>query len=217
MYLTKTPKFVKEFFPGLLWDMPREQKNIYLTFDDGPHPEITPLVLEMLEQYNARATFFCVGENILKYSDVFQMVIDQGHSVGSHTYNHLNGWATENPEYFKNVRKAASMAGSHLFRPPYGRIKPSQAKFLVRYYQIVMWDVLSGDFDRSITGEQCWDKIKHYTEPGSIVVFHDSEKARERMLYALPRMLDYYSQRGYQFLAINQTIKPPAKPVLMHS
>lgn len=202
MYLFKTPKFVKEVFPSLIWDMPKGEQTIYLTFDDGPHPEITPWVLKQLEQYNAKATFFCVGENVEKYPEVFDLIKQSQHRVGSHTYHHLNGWATENPTYFKNVRKAAALCDSDLFRPPYGRIKPAQAQFLSRFYRIIMWDVLSGDFDRSLTGQQCWDRGCKYIQDGSIVVFHDSEKAKDRLYEVLPRVLEHYAGLNFRFMSI---------------
>ncbi|WP_236974436.1 polysaccharide deacetylase family protein [Membranihabitans maritimus] len=206
MYLIKTPRFVKEFFPQLIWEKSSENKVIYLTFDDGPHPEITPMVLEILKNFEAKATFFFVGENISKYRETYDVVQKEGHSIGSHTYNHLNGWATDNTTYFNNVKKGASEAHSRLFRPPYGRIKPSQVTFLTRHYQIVMWDVLSGDFDKKINGDDCYLNVIKHGRPGSIVVFHDSDKSKDRMLYALPKVLEYYSGKGFSFLPITDDV-----------
>lgn len=199
MYLIKTPGFVKEFLPQLTWDTPTGNQTIYLTFDDGPHPEITPQVLDVLHRYQASATFFCVGENIDKFPDTFKLLQEQKQGIGSHTYNHLNGWATDNDDYFKNVKRAAALAGSTLFRPPYGRIKPSQVPFIQRQFQIIMWSVLSGDFDTSLSGGKCFENVKKNTKDGSIVVFHDSAKSADRMLFALPKVLEHFSGHGYRF------------------
>lgn len=207
MYLTRTPGFVKEFLPQVVWDLPAGNDTIYLTFDDGPHPELTSQVLSILAKYDATGTFFCVGDNIQKYPDTFDKLKEHRQGIGSHTYHHLNGWASENITYFKNVKRAASLSGSTLFRPPYGRIKPSQVSFIKRHYMIVMWSVLSGDFDTTITGQKCFDNVRKSAQDGSIVVFHDSEKAADRLLYALPRMLDHFSKLGYRFKAIPQSRK----------
>jgi len=204
MYLVKTPSFVKRLIPLALWGIRSEDKKIFLTFDDGPIPEVTPWVLDQLDQFDAKATFFCVGENIHKHPEVFKEVVNRGHSVGSHTYNHLNGWETDNLQYLLNVKKAAQLSHSILFRPPYGKLKPKQAQFLHKHYQIVMWDVLSGDFDQNITNEQVYKNVITNAVDGSIIVFHDSLKAKERMEYALPRVLEYYSERGFSFAAIHE-------------
>lgn len=205
MYLSKTPGFVKEFFPQLTWEMPTGLRTIYLTFDDGPHPDITPQVLAILKKHEAQGTFFCVGENIEKYPDTFQLLQESQQGIGSHTYHHLNGWATDNVQYFKNVKRAASLAGSTLFRPPYGRIKPSQVSFIQRHYQIIMWSVLSGDFDKTISEKKCFENVRKNTGDGSIIVFHDSAKAKDRLLYALPRTLDHFSNLGYKFEVLPQS------------
>lgn len=199
MYLIKTPTFIQNIFPNFLWSKPEEDKTLYLTFDDGPIPEVTPWVLEQLANYNAKGTFFCVGENIVKHPEVFEQVKAARHSVGNHTQNHLNGWTTDNLAYFHNIRHCARLVDSDLFRPPYGRLKPKQANFLQRHYTIVMWDVLSGDFDTNITGEQCFQNVLRGTKDGSIIVFHDSIKARPRLEYVLPRVLEHYSKLGYKF------------------
>ncbi|HLU93537.1 MAG TPA: polysaccharide deacetylase family protein [Membranihabitans sp.] len=199
MYLIKTPGFVKEFLPQLTWDSPTGKRTIYLTFDDGPHPEITPQVLNILDKFKASGTFFCVGENIEKFPDTFKLLQERKQGIGSHTYNHLNGWATDNLEYFKNVKRAASLAGTTLFRPPYGRIKPSQVPHIQRHFQIIMWSVLSGDFDTTLSPDKCLDNVLKNAIDGSIVVFHDSIKAANRLLYALPRVLEHFSGLGYRF------------------
>ena len=202
MYLVKTPKFIQNLFPNFIWKIPSNEKVIYLTFDDGPIPEVTPWVLETLQQFNAKATFFCVGENVKKNPEVFQSILEDGHSVGNHTYNHLNGWATDNIPYFHNVRHCANLVKSTLFRPPYGRLMPKQAQFLQRHYRIIMWDVLSGDFDPKISQEQCLNNVKMKTKPGSIVVFHDSLKAFEKLQFVLPKVLQYFTEKGYRFEAL---------------
>ena len=202
MYLTKTPRFIQSLFPNYTWRLPNNEKTIYLTFDDGPIPEVTPWVLETLEQFNAKATFFCVGDNIKKHPEVFKMVKNAGHTLGNHTFNHLSGWSTDNIPYFHNVRKCARLVDSLLFRPPYGRIKPRQIQFLSRHYQIVMWDILSGDFDDSISEESCYQNVISNAKPGSIIVFHDSLKSEKKLKAVLPKVLRYFTQKGYNFKAI---------------
>jgi peptidoglycan/xylan/chitin deacetylase (PgdA/CDA1 family) len=199
MYLVKTPQFIQSLFPQFTWRIPTPEKVLYLTFDDGPIPEVTPWVLEQLDQYNAGATFFCVGDNIHKNPGVFEQVKAAGHAVGNHTFNHLNGWTTDNVPYFLNVRRCAHLVHSDLFRPPYGRLMPKQSEFLQRHYRIVMWDVLSGDFDPGITKEQCLDNVLNHARPGSIIVFHDSIKAWDKLRYVLPKVLFSFSEQGYRF------------------
>lgn len=216
MYLVKTPAFLQGLFPNFTWRLPTEEKVIYLTFDDGPIPEVTTWVLEQLEHYNAKATFFCVGENVEKYPEVFSEITEKGHSVGNHTYNHLNGWDVENLQYFHNIRHCARLVKTGLFRPPYGRITPKQVQFVQRHYKIIMWDVLSGDFDQDISKEQCLANVTESALPGSIVVFHDSVKAQERLYYALPRALAHFSAQGYRFKALSaglQELEPAMKSV----
>lgn len=205
MYLIKTPKFIQTLFPNFIWNISTDKKEMFLTFDDGPIPEVTPWVLDTLDQYDAKGTFFCVGENVQKHPDIYDMVLDRGHAVGNHTFNHLAGWSTENIKYFHNIRKCAHLTKSNLFRPPYGRIRPSQAQFLTRHYNIVMWDVLSGDFDRSLTKDECADNVISKGGPGSIVVFHDSLKAQRNMRYALQKTLDHFSALGYSFKRIDDS------------
>lgn len=204
MYLVKTPKFIQELFPNFTWRIPSSEKVLYLTFDDGPIPEVTPWVLEQLSAYNAKATFFCVGDNIQKHPEVFEQVKAAGHAVGNHTFNHQNGWITDNIPYFHNVRHCANLTKTILFRPPYGKLRPRQTQFLLRHYRIVMWDVLSGDFDPNITAEQCLQNVVSNASEGSIVVFHDSLKAEEKLRYALPRVLEHFSALGYRFEALNE-------------
>lgn len=202
MYLIKTPRFIQALWPAYVWRVPTRERVLHLTFDDGPIPEITPWVVEMLAQYDARATFFCVGENVYRYPEIFQQLLDAGHSVGNHTYNHLNSWKTPDREYVKNVSQAANFVKSPLFRPPYGKLNRRHRMFLGQQYSIVMWDVLSGDFDLQISGEQCWENVRDNARPGSIIVFHDSLKAEPRLRYALPKVLEYYAALGYRFEAL---------------
>lgn len=207
MYLTKTPGFIQSLFPTFLWKIPTSEKKVFLTFDDGPIPGITPWVLDQLDSFGAKATFFCVGENIEKYPEIFNQILKAGHDVGNHTHNHLSGWSSDNLPYFHNIRKCARLVNSDLFRPPYGKMKPSQAQFLQRHYQIVMWDVLSGDFDKDLSGKQCLNNVMKGVKPGSIVVFHDSIKAMENMKFALPRALESLSDLGYSFHSISSAIE----------
>jgi peptidoglycan/xylan/chitin deacetylase (PgdA/CDA1 family) len=191
MYFVKAPNLLKKIYPkGLVWDI-KSEDAIYLTFDDGPHPEATPFVLSELEKYKALATFFCIGKNVLAYPKIYQKIIEKGHKIGNHTYSHLNGWHVNNETYLEDILKAQKLIQSNLFRPPYGRIKKNQAKCIQNLgYQIILWDVLSGDFDEKISPEKCWENIKKNIKPGCIIVFHDSSKAFERMKYALPKTLE---------------------------
>ena len=209
--LTKIPGFIPSFFPKRLWKVATEEKILYLTFDDGPVPEVTPWVLEQLKRYNAGATFFCIGDNIRKHPETFHQVLSEGHRIGNHTFNHLNGWRTSTEEYTENTFLAEEAASSHsgkwkaagspkMFRPPYGRITRKQVRSLNNEnYRIVMWDILSRDYNRELSPERCLEKIIRYTEPGSIIVFHDSLKAEKNMKAVLPRVLDYYNSKGYSF------------------
>lgn len=187
---------------NLVWSIKTTMKEVFLTFDDGPIPEVTPWVLETLKQYDAKATFFCVGDNVKKHPDIYRMIVDQGHKVGNHTMNHLNGWTNFNKTYFENIEKCNALIHSNLFRPPYGKIKPSQISHLKNDYRIIMWDVLTKDYDASVTGEYCFEKVKKNCKPGSIIVFHDSIKAEKRLRKALPKSLEYLKQEGYTFSSI---------------
>jgi peptidoglycan/xylan/chitin deacetylase (PgdA/CDA1 family) len=185
--------------PQLTWEVKTSRKEIFLTFDDGPHPEITPRILEILEKYHARATFFCVGENVKKYPEVYNRLKRKGHRTGNHTYNHLNGWKVPRDIYYDNIEKCSTLVDSSLFRPPYGRISIRHIPYLKMKYRIIMWTVLSMDFHRKTTPEDCLKNVTNHTKPGSIVVFHDSGKAAENMFYALPRFLEHFHRQGYVF------------------
>ena len=215
MYLVKTPRFMQTMFPNYTWNVKTDEKIIYLTFDDGPIPEVTPWVLDMLDKYDAKATFFCVGENVEKHPSVFEQVLNAGHAVGNHTYNHLNGWETDILPYFHNVRNCARLVQSSLFRPPYGKLTPKQTQFLARHYRIVMWDVLSGDFDQEISKDDCLNNVILSARRGSVIVFHDSLKAESRMKYALPRVLEHFTAKGYRFESLENVLaKPERKPFM---
>jgi peptidoglycan-N-acetylglucosamine deacetylase len=205
MYLVKTPWLLKKLYPNLLWDSDNNTRCIFLTFDDGPIPIVTPFVLNILKQYNAKATFFCIGDNVRKHPDVFERVKNDGHAIGNHTFNHLKGWKTNDKTYLDNFLQADKLLDAKLFRPPYGRIKASQIKLLQNAkpgVKIVMWNVLSGDFDISLKPEKCLQNVLKNTGSGDIVLFHDSLKAKERMEYALPKAMEYWSKEGYNFSAL---------------
>lgn len=206
MYLVKTPRLLKILYSKLIWSADAADRSIYLTFDDGPIPIVTPFVLKILAQYKAKATFFCIGDNVDKHPDVFEQVISAGHAIGNHTYNHLKGWKTDDGEYLKNFMKADEQLRTSLFRPPYGRIKRSQINLLKKAkpgLKIIMWDVLSGDFDTTLSPEKCLQNVLKYVKPGSIIVFHDSLKAFDRLEYVLPRAMKVWGAKGYSFKSLN--------------
>lgn len=199
MFFAKTPAFLPYLMPGYTWRISTSDKTLFLTFDDGPIPELTPWVLEILRKYNAKATFFCVGDNVRKYPAVFQQILSEGHAVGNHTFNHLNGWKTSTAEYLQNIEKCESLLSSKLFRPPYGRMKTEQKKALEKRFRIIMWDVLSGDFSQKISTEHCLHNVVEHARPGSIIVFHDSLKAERNLRFVLPRVLEHFGALGYGF------------------
>jgi peptidoglycan/xylan/chitin deacetylase (PgdA/CDA1 family) len=200
MYFIKTPFWLKKIFNAYTWDVNTAHKELYLTFDDGPHPVATPFVLQQLAEFNAKASFFCLGKNVLEYPGIYREIIDRGHTVGNHTHNHLNGWKTPYDVYINNVHQASVHIPSGLFRPPYGRISRRAGKLLRRQgFDVVMWDVLSGDFDRSLSPSKCKNNVINNAGKGSIVVFHDSEKAFPNLQYALPEVLNYFHAKGFVF------------------
>ncbi|WP_269685823.1 polysaccharide deacetylase family protein [Flavobacterium lacustre] len=207
-YWIKTKSFIKRLFSNYVWDLPNTQNKIYLTFDDGPTPEITEWVLEELKKHNVKATFFCIGNNIQKHPELFQKVINEGHVIGNHTYNHMNGWKTETKTYLENIslcekqiqKSSIENLQSKIFRPPYGKIKTAQAKIVRRLgYKIIMWDVLSADFDQTITPEKCLENVISNVKSGSVIVFHDSIKASHNLKYALPETLNILKEKGFLF------------------
>ncbi len=207
------PRFIQRLYPERIWAFESESTSIFLTFDDGPIPQVTPWVLDLLKQYNAKATFFCIGENVQKHPEIFKRIISEGHTVGNHSYNHLNGWKTETFEYVGNVEKAEKQMKAErveitegipkLFRPPYGRIKSSQAKILQKKgYKIVMWNILSYDFDAAISEEKCLQNVLTKIAPGSVVIYHDSLKAEKNLRYSLPKVLEFISEKSWICSAI---------------
>lgn len=209
MYFARTPFLLKQLYPGRIWNMDRNERTVHLTFDDGPIPDVTPWVLEQLAAYNAKATFFCIGKNASEHPEILRRIIAEGHTIGNHTWSHLRGSRTPTGPYVKDVHRAEHELGLDvqrierpLFRPPYGRITRDQVRELTDRYRIVMWDVLSGDFDTRRTGEHCLKNVTRNVRPGSIVVFHDSLKAEERLRYALPRALEYLRKEGYAMKAL---------------
>lgn len=201
----KTNRFIKWIFPKYVWEIPNNENKIYLTFDDGPTPEITEWVLELLKKHNIKATFFCIGNNIEKHPEIFEKVIADGHSIGNHTFNHLKGWKTKTDDYIENTNLCEAIIGnqpknSKLFRPPYGKIKFSQSRILRKLgYKIIMWDVLSVDYDKNITPEKCLENVIKNTASGSVIVFHDSIKAFDNLEFALPKAIEYLKDKGFVF------------------
>lgn len=231
-FWVKTNRLIKTIFPNYVWDIPNNANKVYLTFDDGPTPEITEWTLAQLTLYNAKATFFCIGDNVRKFPELFQKVINEGHSIGNHTFNHLNGWNTSNELYLKNVglcnteltakysvfsdqysskndckpnTEHSNLTTDHsrLFRPPYGKIKPFQSRILRKSgYKIIMWDVISYDFDATVSQEECLENVLKNVQSGSIIVFHDSKKAYPNLEFVLPRTLQFLTEKGFVCEAI---------------
>ncbi|WP_291105585.1 MULTISPECIES: polysaccharide deacetylase family protein [unclassified Dysgonomonas] len=200
MLIEQPPKIYRMLFPGALWRKPVEgQKTVYLTFDDGPIPDITPWVLDLLDKYEIKATFFCVGDNVRKHPDIYKMVLERGHRVGNHTFNHVQGIRKFSKRYLENTRLASEYIDSELFRPPHGHMRVSQFFTLRRYYKIVMWDVVTRDYSKLITPEKVFENVKRYTRDGSVIVFHDSLKAEKNMKYALPQSIEWLKEQGYTF------------------
>lgn len=204
-YFIKPPRILKKIYPDCIWDMPADEKIIYLSFDDGPHPKATPFVLDELKKYDAKATFFCIGKNVAKHTGIYHRIVDEGHQIGNHTFNHLNGWKTNDLLYLKDVSAAREYIDSDLFRPPYGKISKWQIRQLTRTFKmrIVMWSLLSADFDVKVSPEACLNNVIFNAKPGNIIVFHDSEKAWNNLEYVLPKVLVYFAEQGYRFGKIN--------------
>ena len=213
MNFLKTPTLLKYLYPGLLWDKKQETRDpvLYLTFDDGPVPDVTPFVWDTLAQFNAQATFFCVGENVERYPELYQETVHRQHAIGNHTHHHLNGWRTDLPTYLEDVTQCAKALSTHhpatpcppsFFRPPYGKVSRRQIKALQSDYTLVMWDILSGDFDPSFDAEVCLRQSIRHTRAGTIIIFHDSYKAQKNLDYVLPRYLEHFARAGYSFRAL---------------
>lgn len=205
-YWVKTNWIIKKIFSNYTWDVSNSGNTVYLTFDDGPIPEITTWVLEELKKYDLKATFFCIGENIDKHPEIFKKVISEGHAIGNHTFNHLNGWKTPTEAYIKNIKLCEEViekttnynSKSKLFRPPYGKLKTAQARAIEKLgYEIIMWDVLSADFDTTLSKEQCLDNVLSKVKPGSIIVFHDSIKAFKNLQDVLPKTLAFLKENNF--------------------
>jgi len=201
-YFIKTPWIAKRFFPNYVWNIATNKKEVYLTFDDGPHPVITPWVLDQLRSYNAKASFFCIGDNVKKFPWVYNQIVEEGHAVGNHTYHHLNGWKVNTKTYLDDIIAASALVKTNLFRPPYGRIRSTQARQMATALKhenakVIMWDVLSADFDPAITKEKCLQNVVRNYTAGSIIVFHDSEKAFAHLQFVLPQVLDHLHKENY--------------------
>jgi peptidoglycan/xylan/chitin deacetylase (PgdA/CDA1 family) len=199
MFIEQPPCIYRILFPGAIWRMPSKNKCVYLTFDDGPIPGITPWVLDILNKYGIKATFFCVGDNVRKYPSIFQQILDRGHRVGNHTFNHIQGIRSWEKKYLDNIKKANEYIHSHLFRPPHGHMRFPQILFLRKRYKIIMWDVVTRDYSPHMTPNGVFNVVKNYTRNGSIIVFHDSLKAETNMKEALPRSIEWLKQEGYEF------------------
>lgn len=202
MRLVKTPLLLKKLFPNLIWNKSRTEKTVYLTFDDGPTIGITSWVLNELNKYNAKATFFCLGKNAELYPNILMKTIENGHRIGNHTFSHCNAWKTKLATYLKDVEHCSKIIDTHLFRPPYGKITPLLVKNLHKKYKIILWDIISYDFDADISVEQCYNNVINNVENGSIIVFHDSEKAFKNLRAVLPKVLKYLSDNGYKMDAL---------------
>lgn len=204
MNLYSAPFWIRAIYPrNLIWNVRTKSKEVFLTFDDGPVPEVTPLVLGILKKYNVKATFFCVGENVQKYPEVYQQLLNDGHAVGNHTFHHVKAWKTDYKIYLSEVKQCSELVKSDLFRPPHGQINRKIALELQKDYRIIMWSSLTGDYDKKLSGDQCLVHAIKHTRPGSIVVFHDSIKARERMEYALPLYIEYCLQNNFIFSTLH--------------
>ena len=199
MFIEQVPGFVRNLFPKALWRMNPYEKAVYLTFDDGPIPVVTPWVVDLLGHYGIKATFFMVGDNVRKHPKEYKLVVDAGHRVGNHTFNHLKGLFTDTREYIENVEKADALIHSNLFRPPHGMLRRSQYKKLSKRYQFVMWDLVTRDYSKCMNGEEVLANVKKYVRNGSIITFHDSLRSEENLKYALPRAIEWLLEQGYEF------------------
>lgn len=200
MFIEQPPQFIRNLYPSAIWRMDKVVRAVYLTFDDGPIPKVTPWVLDVLDRYGIKATFFMVGDNIRKHPDEFRLVVEKGHRIGNHTFNHIRGLSYDIDSYLENTDKARRMMmNTNLFRPPHGYMSPKQYAELKKRYKIIMWDLVTRDYDRKFTGEQILQKVKKYARNGSIITFHDSLKSEENIKYALPKAIEWLKDQGYEF------------------
>ena len=199
MYIEQPPQFIRRLYPRACWRMNASEKSVYLTFDDGPIPEVTPWVLEVLDKYHIKATFFMVGDNVRKHPDEYKMVVERGHRIGNHTYNHLKGFEELTERYIANIDKADCYLSTDLFRPPHGLMRMDQYRALSERYRIIMWDLVTRDYNPNLNGRQILRKVKQYARNGSIITFHDSLRSVHNLHYALPRAIEWLMQEGYEF------------------
>lgn len=200
MFIEQPPQIIRYLYPSAIWRMDKDERAVYLTFDDGPIPRVTPWVLDVLDKYGIKATFFMVGDNIRKHPDEFRMVVERGHRIGNHTFNHIRGLSYDINSYLENTEKACRMMmGTNLFRPPHGYMSPKQYAELKKRYKIIMWDLVTRDYNRKFNGEQILQKVKKYARNGSIITFHDSIKSEENLKYALPKAIEWLKEQGYEF------------------
>lgn len=200
----RVPRFIQKLYPGRVWRIESPSKELFLTFDDGPHPDITPRVLDLLNEYNAKATFFCIGDRVIEYPTVVEQILAAGHTIGNHTQHHLNGWKTSANEYVNDVAEAQGLIKTPLFRPPYGRMTGNQARAISKLgLKIIMWNILSADYNQDISPADVSIRVTENIEDGSIVVFHDSERAAVNMFFALTELLKKGSRLGFKFRALN--------------
>jgi peptidoglycan/xylan/chitin deacetylase (PgdA/CDA1 family) len=199
MFIEQPPQLIRQLYPRACWRMNVSERAIYLTFDDGPIPEVTPWVLDVLDKYKIKATFFMVGDNVRKHPDEYKMVVERGHRIGNHSFNHLKGFAESTEHYLANIDKASAYISSDLYRPPHGIMRMSQYRALCERYRIIMWDLVTRDYNPKLTGEQVLDKVKRYARNGSIITFHDSLRATHNLYYALPRAIEWLLAEGYEF------------------
>lgn len=199
MFIEQPPQFIRRLYPRACWRMDSSERAVYLTFDDGPIPEVTPWVLDVLDKYRIKATFFMVGDNVRKHPDEFKMVVERGHRIGNHTYNHLKGMAVHTDHYVANIDKADCYLSTNLFRPPHGLMSLRQYRALCERYHIIMWDLVTRDYNPKLNGRQILRKVQQYARPGSIITFHDSLRATRNLYYALPRAIEWLLAEGYEF------------------
>lgn len=210
MLIVRPPSLLTRALHRMTWDLQGDHREVYLTFDDGPTPVVTPWVLEQLDGANAKGTFFCLGRNVDKYPEIYKQILTEGHSVGNHSYSHLKGFRSSLKRYMDDIHLASDMIDSRLFRPPYGRIFPGQVKAVLEEYDIIMWDVLSIDYNSGLGGDRVLQNVTRNVKPGSIIVFHDSDKAADNLYHALPRTLEFLKEAGYVMNSIPSSGLPRA-------